>query len=308
VGALSQVKGTSQGRDVLLESDHLVGRSSDCRLVIPSSYVSAQHAVIRWTGEQWEARDLASRNGTFVDGVRLRHGEAQAIKAGSVIWFGHPDECWRVVDASPPVTLVVPEDGGAPIVLDGDMIALPSSDELAATLYRDGSGKWRLERADGTIVEVTPGKPFEIAARFFRLSCPAVVSPTSTAGARAEISTIKLVFAASADQEHVEITLDDGLTRRQLPVRNHNYLLLLLARRRLEDSRAGHAPTACGWTFREDLLRDLGVDAVQLNVDIFRIRHQFSSLGIAQATQIIERRPGTKELRIGVASLELQTL
>jgi hypothetical protein len=308
VGALSQVKGSKLGREILLEAEHIVGRSEECRLVIGKSYVSTPHAVIRWTGKHWEVKDLASRNGTFVGGVRLKHGESRRLKIGSVIWFGQAEERWRMTDTRPPTTLVVP-DGNAPAIpVDGDMIALPSADDPLATLYRDSSGKWRLERSDGTAPEVTPARPFEIGGRLYRLSWPAVVATTATAEERPDISTIGLVFAASADQEHIEVKMDDGAALKELPVRNHNYLLLLLARRRMEDAGAGHAPTSCGWIYREDLLRDLRADSVQLNVDIFRIREQFSALGIARAAQIVERRPGTKEIRIGVSRLELRRL
>jgi len=40
-------------------------------------------------------------------------------------------------------------------------------------------------------------------------------------------------------------------------------------------------------------------------VDIFRARKQFSEAGVIDAAQIVERRPTTHELRIGVPRLTI---
>src|SRR5262249_41279553 len=65
-----------------------IGRSHDGDLVVLASSVSREHAVISRTGTLWSVRDLGSRNGTVVDGVRCQ-GRAQLapralIKVGDV--------------------------------------------------------------------------------------------------------------------------------------------------------------------------------------------------------------------------------
>src|SRR6185369_7529735 len=52
-------------------SPHLVGRSRLADLRMNEPTVSGEHAVLRWTGREWELHDLGSRNGTIVDGRRL---------------------------------------------------------------------------------------------------------------------------------------------------------------------------------------------------------------------------------------------
>ena len=54
---------------------HLIGRSRALNTVLRSADVSAQHVAISWNGAAWTVRDLASRNGTWLDGRRLDPGE-----------------------------------------------------------------------------------------------------------------------------------------------------------------------------------------------------------------------------------------
>jgi pSer/pThr/pTyr-binding forkhead associated (FHA) protein len=93
----------------LLEAEHFVGRGSSCALCISHRYVSAQHAVLRWSGDHWTVKDLGSRNGTFVDGVRLRAGEELPLRVGSRLAFGKRDDEWRLDDAGAPASMAVLE-------------------------------------------------------------------------------------------------------------------------------------------------------------------------------------------------------
>lgn len=69
-----------------------IGRNHDCDLVVLASSVSREHAELRQTETGWTVRDLGSRNGTFVDGVR-NHGPVALppralLKFGDVaLWF-----------------------------------------------------------------------------------------------------------------------------------------------------------------------------------------------------------------------------
>jgi pSer/pThr/pTyr-binding forkhead associated (FHA) protein len=48
-----------------------LGRSRDCDCVLAEPSVSRRHAELRREGGRWLLRDLGSRNGTRVNGVRL---------------------------------------------------------------------------------------------------------------------------------------------------------------------------------------------------------------------------------------------
>jgi predicted component of type VI protein secretion system len=49
----------------------VLGRSRDCDCVLAEPSVSRRHAELRRDGARWLLRDVGSRNGTRVNGVRL---------------------------------------------------------------------------------------------------------------------------------------------------------------------------------------------------------------------------------------------
>jgi hypothetical protein len=305
MGTLHNVR---EGRTVVLEAEQTAGRSTDCRMQIAASFVSVQHALIRWTGAGWEIRDLASTNGTFVDGSQLTPGEPRPLRRGSVVTFGRLEQRWEMVDEDPPQVMLLPDAGGPPVLMTGEILALPSSEDPVATVFRGADGTWKLERPEDVTLTLSSGARFEVGGRSYRLSCPAVLAPTTAADGRPGVTDIQLQFRVSRDEEHVEIRVQRRSHALALPVRNHNYLLLLLARKRRQDEDAGDAETSCGWTYKDDLLRALQITVNQLNVDIFRIRKQFEGLELASAAQVIEWRPRTRELRLGVARPSIERL
>jgi membrane-bound lytic murein transglycosylase D len=62
-----------------------IGRVGECGLCILNDYVSRNHAEVAWENGEWIVRDLASRNGIFVDGERK---ESVAIGQGATIRLG----------------------------------------------------------------------------------------------------------------------------------------------------------------------------------------------------------------------------
>jgi hypothetical protein len=308
---MGSIRELQSGREYLLEPEHVVGRGPTCALRLERKYISAQHAALRWTGNHWDLRDLGSRNGTFLDGVRLRPGEEHALQTGSQLAFGKAsDEKWELTDASPPMVMAIPVKGGDPVVLDGDMIALPSADEPLATIYRAAEGGWVLEQADDSTTRITNLQTFEVAGRLWRFSCSESMRTTSVATTPldVEIRHVHLSFAVSRDEEHVQLHVSSAGRTFDMGARCHNYLLLTLARRRASDASENLPDTSCGWTYQEDLARDPTMAPPQLNIDVFRIRRQFAAIGVVDAANIIERRPRTRQLRIGTAHITITTL
>jgi pSer/pThr/pTyr-binding forkhead associated (FHA) protein len=48
-----------------------IGRANDCDCVLADATVSRRHAELRRDGGRWLLRDLGSRNGTRVNGMRV---------------------------------------------------------------------------------------------------------------------------------------------------------------------------------------------------------------------------------------------
>jgi hypothetical protein len=74
-----------------------VGRSRDNQLVIDDPTVSNVHAAftLASNGALWLA-DLGSRNGTFVNGVRLGPGDKSIVRAGDRLRFGDVEAALEV--------------------------------------------------------------------------------------------------------------------------------------------------------------------------------------------------------------------
>jgi hypothetical protein len=88
-----------------------------------------------------------------------------------------------------------------------------------------------------------------------------------------------LSFSVSQDEEttQLSVNLDDNTI--DLGVRSHHYLLLLLARLRIQDKDDGVEQDQQGWIYREDLIKALGVQMNHMNIMVHRARKQLTEAG-----------------------------
>ena len=297
----------------MLLSRHLVGRSrlADLRMTDPT--VSGEHAVLRWTGREWELHDLGSRNGTSVDGRKLASGERVTIGRGAVIEFGQPENAWRLDDDAPPTIMAIAEREDAPLCARNDLLALPSDDEPEAVIFRDPGGNWLIEQS-GETVRVADRATVRAGGHDYLLRVPDVIAPTWDRSSPApHLATLTLQFSVSRDEEYVALTARDEHHVIDLGARAHHNVLLTLARSRLEDRKARQAAergapaheSSEGWVYQDELADRLAIDETHLNVAVFRCRRQLAEAGIVGAASIIERRRPTRELRLGVARIEI---
>jgi len=63
----------------------VIGRSSECNLALPQSYVSRSHAMITRDGGQFALEDTKSRHGTFVNGKQV---SKRTLRPGDIVQFG----------------------------------------------------------------------------------------------------------------------------------------------------------------------------------------------------------------------------
>jgi hypothetical protein len=64
----------------------MIGRAPNCDCVLPEECVSRKHAQLWRDGDRWLLRDLGSRNGTRVNGVRVL--EAIEVRPGDRVSLG----------------------------------------------------------------------------------------------------------------------------------------------------------------------------------------------------------------------------
>ena len=127
-----------------------VGRNHGSELIVLASSVSREHAELERTGAGWVVRDLGSRNGTFVNGVRCQGDVAltgrAVVKIGDVaLWF-LPEVATE--PASRPTMTTDGSKGGLIRfhLASGELelCVVVSSDEAAA-----GALLWRAHGAEG---------------------------------------------------------------------------------------------------------------------------------------------------------------
>ena len=68
---LTITHGKQAGLQLPLEGGVLIGRSSDCQLLLDDDYVSTRHARIALSAGGYRVEDLGSTNGTFINNQRL---------------------------------------------------------------------------------------------------------------------------------------------------------------------------------------------------------------------------------------------
>ena len=84
---LAGIVGEALRRWPLPEGESRVGRNPDSPISIPDRSVSREHALLARRGDEVTVTDLGSRNGTAVNGQRLR--AAQTLRVGDQIAFGN---------------------------------------------------------------------------------------------------------------------------------------------------------------------------------------------------------------------------
>lgn len=89
---LSVVAGPLKGKTFRLGARNILGRATECEIRVPSEGVSRQHAaIVANDDDEPYLMDLASKNGTFVDGkpilrIRLEHGMSFRMSSSEFVF------------------------------------------------------------------------------------------------------------------------------------------------------------------------------------------------------------------------------
>ena len=292
----------------------VVGRAPGCLLRLEDPAVSAEHASIFWTGDRWEIRDLGSSNGTFVDGRRASPGERTALQEGTVLSFAGQKERWALVDALPPVASARRRDTGEVRVAQDGLLALPSAEDPQISIFENEAGRW-LVAAGGPARSGIDEEELSEGGGSWILSVPPPspggVVPTTRRdrGLPRIIGGLTLVFHVSRDGEYVKLELVQGRDAVPLGSRVHHELLLTLARARLAARDDKATPESeQGWLYIDDLASMIGVQMDHLGVTIHRARQQLAEAGVLNAGSLIERRPTTRQIRLGTGRVEIRPI
>jgi len=76
-------------QNIAIDAAIVIGRAEDCAIVLDDPLVSRRHATILDTEAELSVRDLGSRNGVCVNGVRIT--ECQKLVPGDVVRIGNQE-------------------------------------------------------------------------------------------------------------------------------------------------------------------------------------------------------------------------
>ncbi|NQY33362.1 MAG: hypothetical protein HRT37_00040 [Alteromonadaceae bacterium] len=117
----------------------------------------------------------------------------------------------------------------------------------------------------------------------------------------AEYQNVNLIFCVSLNEEHVEIIINKDQLFYSLGIKVHNYILLLLARKIIEDKAIGFPKQEWGWISKHSLLDMLKINVNHLNIQIYRAKKSVSVIDNVLSKRLFESRPG--EVRLGPTDL-----
>jgi len=85
--SMQLIDGTSRRTIPIERFPFVIGRSTECDLMLPQTYISRSHARITREGEEFVLEDTKSSHGTFVNGERIRKSTLlprDSIRFGSI--------------------------------------------------------------------------------------------------------------------------------------------------------------------------------------------------------------------------------
>jgi hypothetical protein len=302
----------SLAKVIPLPAQQLVGAAPLCGLVVTNPRASSVHALLMWIEGAWQLKDLASTNGTFLDGARAPAGQWTRLWEGVGLGFGGLEESYTLISAAPPEAVAILHRPERVARIEGGLIALPDSDNPEVVVLQDAQGDWVVER-QAQVELAQNGQLVQVRGQAWRLSLPGAAHQTlRDAYGPPTLSALQLHFDVSFDGDRVTLTLifPDGAERRLEP-RAHHPLLLSLARRWAQDLASGVAPLDAGWVSMDELARELPASERlaawgRINLHVYKARRELAELGVESASALIERRRGQELLRFGGAQVQIR--
>jgi hypothetical protein len=197
---------------------------------------------------------------------------------------------------------------GAKLEPELGLVVLPSEERPLVTVFQGLDG-WYEER-DGTVRQLSDSAELTVEGEHWTAEIPppgAEMAQTGLArgGGWATFDDLFLRFDVSRDRESIVLQIIAATESRAVTNRAYHELLLVLAEARVESMAAGVPESEQGWLHTDELCRRVAGDISKVNVDVFRARQQLDQLGVIESHRIVERRPITRQARIGTSSVAI---
>ena len=293
----------SEREPIYLKQSHLFGRldnAVDTYLI--DAAVSRIHFLLEYHTPNWYLVDY-SRNGTWLNDERIKKGEQVLLTQGDKISLGDKHAIhFDFTDNSAPVDLICRRDSNeSPIVKSLKLQAdnhLPNTQNCQLRIKRNDED-WVLEHEHSKRI-LHDGDWLTIDKESWQMVLTNIPDCTLELDGNAPtLEELTLHIHASLDEETVSGRIVSHTSEVELPVRSHHYLLLLLARQSIIDSKENVDSTECGWVYMEALIDMLDAPETLINIQIHRARKQLESAleCVFDGKDLIERRTG--QVRLG---------
>lgn len=297
-----------------LAAHHTFGRLvTSVNTYIDSPCVSKLHAAIEWNGHSWRIKNLGI-NGTWLNERLLEAGDTPELAINDHIRLAEQtDPGFRVLNLAPPADMLWPLDAKKspePVYLSRYHL-LPDAQTPELAIYYDEQDKqWHLEDINNEDEQerrtLHTGSLVQTCQNRWQFMPALVVGPTEIRTNKTQkLNDFEFIFNLSLDEEVTELELLHAQQTIDLAARSHHYLMLQLARHRVQDAARGLDSKSQGWVYAEQLAAELGLDTTHMNIQIFRARKQLvDSLPDAHGHQyLLERRGG--KVRFGCEKFKI---
>jgi hypothetical protein len=291
----------------ILQSHHSFGRlQSSVNTFVADVYTSKIHAFIEWNDQHWLLRDVSS-NGTWLNGIKLARDQIAQLNIGDVLNFASKSGyAFEVADVNAPCDCLIPvEHNSEAIELEYfHLLPCKKSQQLILS-YNNQTYSWWQEILDDNLsqliipAELHDRECLSIDGLTWQLQINRTIADTQLLRPTVtSLDELTFIFQTSLDEESTHIVMQSGEQNIDMLVRSHHYLTLTLARQRAKDMQEGVDVTEQGWVYADMLVKDLGLDASHLNIQIYRIRKQFVDAlnNSCESSNIIERNAGKLRL------------
>lgn len=292
---------------IILRSQHIFGRHpAGSNTILNNTESSRLHASIQWNGRDWSIQDT-SQNGTFVNGRKIPNGLKNELNKNDEIHFGSLDSpCWTFINDQEPKSLLVSTDPNAKTIELEGIIALPNEDSPQITIYQTLNQQWLYENQTG-VTQLTHGSIVSIDDSSWYFVSAETLESTNFLDQTQKPTPIEAQFTVSQNEEHISLKLIWNNQKINLGERVHHYLLLILARKQLEDNQAGIKASEQGWLDKDIICEETGLEETHINIQIYRLRKQLMQVQPTAKTllQIVERR--RREIRLAVDTIKIKS-
>lgn len=289
---------------IQLRDHHIVGRHPEtAHTLIKESAVSRSHCLIEWQQGNWYLQDI-SANGTYVNEKRVAKNIKHELKLNDVVQFGDSESVkWQVSSLAQPCPfLKSTTECVSDFALD-QQISILNCEDQEQMISQTLSGQWLLEQ-EGNIKALQNGDSVRYQGNQYILIAPSDIDATQECEQTAE-HAIDVKFTVSQNEEHVGVLLNVDGQAIDLEDRTHHYLVLLLARKYLEDKQNNVPETEAGWLDKSLLMRQTRMEETHINTQFYRFRKQLHTAAkkFNLDVDIIARRRG--EIRLQCSTINI---